>query len=355
MDRTMVRLLSDAERGLAGLDSATDLLPDPDRFVYSYVRREAVLSSQIEGTQSSLDDLVRREAGLSDPSRPTDVAEVSNYVRALNEAIEQVKHLPVSARLVRDAHRTLMAGVRGGDRRPGEFRNHQVHIGPPGVGPHDAVFVPPPADSIEAAMADLESYLHSPLADGDDPLLIRIGLAHAQFETIHPFADGNGRCGRLLISLLLSESGLLRRPVLYLSAYFRRHRAEYYERLQSTRDSGDFEGWLRFFLRGVAETAADARDRARRIVGLREAHRALIVEHLHGSAAKAFRLLEQLYRIPYLNVSLTAETLDVNYTTANNLVKALERLGILEEMTGNERNRVFVYQSYIDIFHGDGA
>jgi Fic family protein len=356
MDRSLVRLLSEAERGLAGLDSATDLLPDPDRFVYTYIRREAVLSSQIEGTQSSLDDLVRREAGINDPNRAGDVNEVSNYVRALNRAIEALAEVPVSSRLIRAAHRELMDGVRGGDRRPGEFRSHQVHIGAPGATVADAVFVPPPPDAVEPSMAALEQYLHAgPGDDSDDPLLVRIGLAHAQFETIHPFADGNGRCGRLLISLLLAEKRLLRRPVLYLSAFFRAHRTEYYDRLQATRDAGDFEGWLAFFLRGVAETAADARDRARRIVLLREQHRNLILEHLHGSAGNAFQLLDQLYRRPYVNVTGVAKSLGTAFPTANALIDALERLEILREVTGQARNRIFVYQPYIDIFSGDGA
>lgn len=356
MDRSLVHLLLEAERGIAGLDSATDLLPDPDRFVYSYVRREAVLSSQIEGTQASLDDLVRKEAGISDPNRPGDVNEVSNYVSALNNAMAALPTLPVSSRLIRDVHRDLMAGVRGGDRRPGEFRTHQVHIGTPGAGLESAVFVPPPPEEVPPAMAALEAYLHADAGDdSDDPLLVRIGLAHAQFETIHPFGDGNGRCGRLLISLLLAEKNLLRRPVLYLSAFFKTHRSEYYDRLQSTRDRGDFEGWLAFFLRGVAETSADARDRARRIVGLREQHRALILENMRGSAGNGFRLLDHLFRVPYFTVNGAAESLDVAFPTANALIDNMEQLGIVRERTGNARNRIFVYQPYIDIFTGDGA
>ena len=344
----MVRFLSEAERGLAGLDSATDLLPNPDGFVYSYVRREAVLSSQIEGTQSSLDDLVRQEAGIADAHRPRDVAEVSNYVAALNASMAALPNLPVSSRLIQEAHRILMHRVRGGDRTPGEFRRHQVHIGPAGAGLAEAVFVPPPPDAVPDAMGSLERYLHS--EDEHDPAIIRIGLAHAQFETIHPFADGNGRCGRLLISLLLSEKGLLRRPVLYLSDFFKTNRTEYYERLQATRDHGDFEGWLTFFLRGVAVTAADARDRARRIVALREHHRTLVVESLGGSAANGFRLLDRLFRVPYFPVRAVAEDLNVSFSTANNLINTLEELGIIREGTGQARNRIFVYQPYIDIF-----
>jgi Fic family protein len=358
MDNRLARLLADAERGLAGLDSATDLLPDPDRFVYSYVRREAVLSSQIEGTQSSLDDLVRREAGISDRFRPNDVTEVSNYVKALNNAMEALGRIPVSSRLIRQAHRDLMQGVRGGDKTPGEFRKHQVHIGASGAGIADAIFVPPPPEAVENCMGQLEAYLHAEPGDADDaaePWLIRIGLAHAQFETIHPFGDGNGRCGRLLISLLLAEKRLLRRPVLYLSSFLKAHRGEYYERLQATRDHGDFEGWLAFFLRGVAETAGDARDRARRIILLREEHRKLILEALPNSAGNGFRLLDRLFKVPYFRVGAVAESLGVTFATANILIAALERLGIIREATGNARNRVFIYQPYIDLFSGDGA
>jgi Fic family protein len=205
-------------------------------------------------------------------------------------------------------------------------------------------------------MASLERYLHAgPTGGGAEPPLIRIGLAHAQFETIHPFSDGNGRCGRLLISLLLAETGLLRRPVLYLSAFLRTHRAEYYDRLQATRDRGDFEGWLAFFLRGVSETAADARDRARQIVALREQHRMLVVDKPHGSAGNAFRLLEALFRQPHLTVDTAAASLGIAVATANRLINALVQLGVLREITGGARNRIFVYQPHIDIFAGDGA
>lgn len=350
MSRDIIHLLSEAERGLAGLDAATDMLPNPDGFVYSYVRREAVLSSQIEGTQSSLDDLVRKEAGITDANRPRDVDEVSNYVGSLNASMASLAELPVSSRLIQQAHRILMQGVRGGDRTPGQFRAHQVHIGPAGAGLADAVFVPPPPETVADAMSALERYLLA--QDQEDPALIRIGLAHAQFETIHPFGDGNGRCGRLLISLLLSEKGLLRRPVLYLSDFFKAHRGEYYDRLQATRDEGDLEGWIAFFLRGVATTAADARDRARRIVALREDHRTRIVEALGGSAANGFRLLDRLFKVPYFPVGAVARDLDVSFSTANKLIAALEQLEIIREGTGWARNRIFIYQPYIDIIGG---
>lgn len=347
MSRERIRLLSEADRAVAGLDSVTDLLPDPDGFVYSYVRREAVLSSQIEGTQSSLDDLVRREAGAQ-VARRGDAAEVSNYVAALNESLLALDELPVSVRLIRNAHQRLMQGARGANRTPGELRGHQVHIGPEGAGIADAIFVPPPPEAVPDALAALEAYIHAD-EDGDPPLL-RIGIAHAQFETIHPFGDGNGRCGRLLISLLLAEKRLLRRPVLYLSLFFRRHRQEYYERLQATRDRGDYEGWIDFFLRGVIEVAADARDRARGIVEMREAHRERIVQAASGNLSHAFRLLDNLFRRPHVSINAVAGTLGVTFPTASRLVETFESLGILHEITGQQRNRIYVHKPFIDLF-----
>jgi Fic family protein len=347
-DQKLSALLSEADRAVAGLDSATDLLPNPDRFVYAYVRREAVLSSQIEGTQSSLDDLIRREAGAP-TSVPDDVNEVSNYVAALNTALERLSDLPVSGRLIREAHAVLMRGVRGNDRTPGEFRRHQVHIGPEGATIQEAVFVPPPADAVPDAMAALERYLHE-TPDMDAPPLVRIALAHAQFETIHPFGDGNGRCGRLLIGLLLAETGLLRRPVLYLSAFFRARKTEYYDRLQATRDQGDFENWLAFFLEGVRDTARDALDRARRIIALRQAHQQVIVETLGTKAAKALRLLDRLYQRPATDITMVKEELQVSFPTASAIVARLEAAGILLEITGRQRRRIYLYQPYIEIF-----
>jgi Fic family protein len=342
-----VRLLSEADRAVAGLDSVTDLLPDPDGFVYSYVRREAVLSSRIEGTQSSLDDLVRREAGI-EAGRGSDVNEVSNYVAALNEALAALPDMPISARLIRMMHHRLMQDTRGGHREPGEFRRHQVHIGAEGTGLGGAIFVPPPPDAVPDSIAALESYIHASEALVADAPLIRIGLAHAQFETIHPFGDGNGRCGRLLISLLLAEKKLLRQPVLYLSLYFSRNRQAYYDHLQATRDQGDFEGWIDFFLRGVIETAADARDRARRILRMREDHRDLILAR--GGGAKALRLLDHLFRQPYVSMNGVAERLEISFPTASRMVENLEQDLILREVTGQQRGRIYVYQPYIDLF-----
>ncbi|MDB4516852.1 Fic family protein, partial [Crocinitomicaceae bacterium] len=242
-------LLSQADRALGRLDGSIQTLPHPDLFVYMYVRKEAVLSSQIEGTQSSLQDVLAAEAQVLSPDRPRDVNEVVNYVRAMNHGLARLPDLPVCVRLIRDIHAKLLEGVRGSHLTPGELRTSQNWIGPGGCTLNEATFVPPPPHEVAKRLADLEKFLH---ADTHIPLLIKIGLAHAQFETIHPFLDGNGRVGRLLITFLLCEQQVLLKPVLYLSHYFKRHRNEYYSQLQAVRDAGTWEEWLSFFLRGVA-------------------------------------------------------------------------------------------------------
>jgi fido (protein-threonine AMPylation protein) len=246
----MQRLLSEADRALGRLDGSLQTLPHPDPFVYMYVRKEAVLSSQIEGTQSSLQDLLAEEAHVAADDRPRDVEEVVNYVRAMNHGLARLAGLPVSVRLIREIHAELLSGVRGSRPTPGELRRTQNWIGPGGCTLAEATFLPPPPDAVPGALGDLEKFLH---AGGDLPLLVQIGLAHAQFETIHPFLDGNGRVGRLLITFLLCEKGALRKPVLYLSHYFKKHRQAYYELLQAVRDRGAFEEWLASILRGPSE------------------------------------------------------------------------------------------------------
>ena len=347
-DAQMADLLSEANRELGRLDGSILTLPAPDLFVFMYVRKEAVLSSQIEGTQSSLNDLLEAEARIMRPGRPRDVQEVINYVNAMNYGLARLSELPVSGRLIREIHARLLAGVRGREQRPGEFRETQNWIGPSGCTLAEATFVPPPAELVGPSMAELERFLH---AKDDLPPLIRIGLAHAQFETIHPFLDGNGRVGRLLITLLLCEQGILQKPVLYISHYFKKHRSEYYERLQSIRDDGDWESWLRFFLRAVASVSNEAADTARRIVELRERHRNLIINDFGRVAANALVILESLYSQPIVTVNQIAERLGVTFTSANTLVTRLCRAGILEEITGQARNRVFRYSPYVELFH----
>ncbi len=344
-------LLSAADRALGRLDGSVQTLPNPDLFVYMYVRKEAVLSSQIEGTQSSLQDLLAAEAELFDQNMPRDVDEVVNYVRAMNHGLKRLAELPVSVRLIREIHTELMQGVRGGRLQPGELRTSQNWIGAPGSTLNTASFVPPPHHEVPAALGALENFIH-----GSDalPPLIKIGLAHVQFETIHPFLDGNGRVGRLLITFLLTERGVLHKPVLYLSHYFKRYRQDYYEHLQAVRDRGEWEAWLRFFLRGVIEVAGEAAETARRVLQLREQHRAAITEKLDRAAAGGHRVLEALFDRPIVSVNDAKAMTGTTYVAANNLVKRMVELGILSEMTGNVRNRRFRYGPYIELFN-DGA
>ena len=340
-------LLSKADRALGRLDGSIQTLPDPDLFIFMYVRREAVLSSQIEGTQSSLQDVLNAEANIFVPNRPRDVHEVINYVDAMNYGLRRLQTLPLSIRLIREIHKRLMKGVRGGTLQPGELRRSQNWIGPAGCTLNEATYVPPPAHEVPNALSELEKFLH---ADDNIAPLLRIGMAHAQFEAIHPFLDGNGRTGRLLITFFLCQQEILLKPVLYLSVFLKKHRTEYYERLQSIRDTGDWEGWLAFFLQGVAEVSNEAVESVRRIFILRENHRRIVTEHFGRSAGNALQVLERLYRFPMLSVAEVQETISTSYTAANQLVARLVDVGILEEVTGYQRNRRFRYAPYIHIF-----
>jgi len=346
IDDELQALLSQADRCLGRLDGSIRTLPNPDLFVFMYVRKEAVLSSQIEGTQSSLNDVLEAEAEILAPDRPRDVNEVLNYVRAMNYGLERVKELPISIRLIKEIHDVLMRGVRGGQRDPGELRKIQNWIGPHGCSIFEATFVPPPPQLVPDCLAKLEIFLHS----DNLPVLVGVGLAHAQFETIHPFLDGNGRMGRLLIAFMLCEREVLQTPVLYLSNYFKQHRQEYYEHLQAVRDKGDWEGWLKFFLIGVSQVAKEATDTARAIVDLRENHRRLIMEHFGRVAANGLKVLEQLYEAPILRVQDIARLTSVSFPAANNLMSKFVEHGLLTEITGQTRNRLFRYTPYIDLF-----
>jgi len=345
------RLLSQADVALGRLDGSIQTLPNPDLFVLMYVRKEAVLSSQIEGTQSSLQDLLAAEAQLYSPETPKDVDEVVNYVAAMNYGLARLSELPVSVRLIREIHAKLLDGVRGSRLAPRELRGTQNWIGPGGCTLNEATFVPPPPDIVQQAISVLEKFLH---AENDLPLLIKTGLAHAQFETIHPFLDGNGRVGRLLITFLLCESGVLHKPVLYLSHYFKRLRQTYYDLLQATRDKGAWENWLQFFLRGVAEVSGQATETARRILTLRETHRNLITEHLGYSAGNGHRVLERLYEHPIMSVNEVRDLTGTTYPAANQLVERLVKIGMLTEITGQARNRRFRYDAYVRLFDEPG-
>jgi len=345
----MATLLSRADIAIGRLDGEIRNVPNPDLFVAMYVRREAVLSSQIEGTQSTLEDLLAVELEPRVGSFSQDVDEIVNYVAAMDYGLDRLADLPLSLRLLREIHAELLQGVRGAQKQPGEFRRDQNFIAPAGARSiEDATFVPPPVPQMKEALRDFELFLHR---EHDLPVLVHVGIAHAQFETIHPFMDGNGRVGRLLVTFLLMHRGVLHRPLLYLSLFLKRHRDEYYERLMGVRDDGDWEGWLEFFVRGVAETAEEATVKARAIVALREDHLSAIDRA--GLATNARRLLDLLYRRPLLDVPLVRDELKVAFGTANKLIDQLADLGIVREVTGRRRDRVFRFDSYLDFFASD--
>lgn len=341
------RLLSAADRALGRLDGSVLTLPNPDLFVFMYVRKEAVLSSQIEGTQSSLQDLLAAEAQLLEAGLPQDVDEVVNYVRAMKHGLNRLAQLPVSIRLIREIHTELMYGVRGGRLQPGELRRTQHWIGPAGSTLATANFIPPPHHVVSDALGELERFLH---AQDELPPLLKIALAHVQFETIHPFLDGNGRIGRLLITFLLTECGVLHKPVLYLSHYFKQHRQAYYDHLQAVRLRGAWEEWLMFFLRGVIDVAAEAADTARRIQLLREQHRSAITEKLGRAAGNGHKVLDSLFDRPIVAVNDIRNLTGTTYAAANALVSKLVEIGMLDEVTGYARNRRFRYAPYIALF-----
>jgi Fic family protein len=342
MDEELTRLLSDADRALGRLDGVASVLPNPNLFVAMYVRQEAVLSSQIEGTQSTLEDVLQFEATPRGQNIPKDVEEVVNYVRAMNHGLERVKELPLSLRLIREIHAELLKAVRGGHRTPGEFRTSQNWIGPENCTLATATFVPPPVQEMHQALDNLERFLH----DTSLPVLIHCGLAHAQFETIHPFLDGNGRVGRLLITFLLCQRGVLQRPLLYLSHYLKRCRAEYYDRLMAVRNDGDWQGWLKFFLQGVREVSLQATDTSRAITELRERHRQSLSNNAHG-----IQLLEYLFEQPLMTVRMVEKQLSCSFATANKLVGQFDRLGLLKRVSPwKSRNRWFRYDPYLELF-----
>jgi Fic family protein len=323
------------------------LLPDLSLFIYAYVRKEAVLSSQIEGTQSSLSDLLLYENDEA-PGVPThDVQEVSSYVAAMTHGLERLRGgFPLSLRLIREIHAILLSKGRGRDRLPGEFRRSQNWIG--GSRPGNAVFVPPPPELVLDCMGALELFLHDERPD--IPLLIKAGLVHAQFETIHPFLDGNGRLGRLLITFLLCAANALREPILYLSLYFKTHRSTYYDLLDRVRVKGDWEAWLDFFLTGVKETADQAGAAARRIVALFDEHRRQI-ETLGRPAASVLRVFGHVQRNPIVSIPAAARKIGISAPTVAKSLEHMRRLGILREITGRQRHRLFVYDPYLAILN----
>jgi len=343
IDGGLRQRLDEALLALGRLDGVSALLPDPDLFLYTYVRKEAVLSSQIEGTQSSLSDLLLAEIDEAPGVPLDDVAEVSRCVAAFEHGITRLRGgFPLSNRLLREIHEILLKGGRGATKQPGQFRRSQNWIG--GTRPGNAVFVPPPADRVQGLMTDLERFLHD--RPERAPTLIKAALAHVQFETIHPFLDGNGRVGRILITLLLISEGVLREPLLYLSLYFKRHRREYYRLLGAVRESGDWTGWLEFFADAVIETAGSAVETSRRLTRCFDEDLEMIhaIPRGGGSAAMVHARFRQR---PLSTIQRLAQETKLAVPTVIRALETLQRLEIVREITGRRRNRVFAYDQYL--------
>ncbi|MFO8051872.1 MAG: Fic family protein [Thermoplasmatota archaeon] len=342
-------LLSEADVSLGRLDSLSDLLPEPDLFVMMYVKKEAVWSSQIEGTQASLMDVLEFEAEALRPDAPRDVNEVVNYVKALHRGIDLINEgWDLNLDLIRELHRILMADSRGGDMDPGNFRTIQNWIGPHGCGIGDAIHVPPPPGEMMNCLKDLESFMTGTLPI---PPLVKAALIHFQFETIHPFIDGNGRMGRLLISLSLLKDGHMRSPLLYISHYLRQMRSVYYEKLQKAREYGDFEDWLGFFFVGISQVAEEASARARKILKMSGDTKQRVLTELGKSGPKASMLVDDLLLHPVVGVNQISDLTGLSYQNANKLASRLESIGVLREVTGQKRNRVFEFSDYLDILN----
>lgn len=353
MGGTRQKLMERATLALGRLDSISVLLPDPQLFLYAYVRREAVLSSQIEGTQSSLSDLLLFELDELPGVPFDDVVEVSNYVAALEHGMARLRDgFPLCNRLLREMHTHLMARGRGSDKAPGEFRRSQNWLG--GTRPGNARFVPPPPQEVEPCMSALEHFIHGDEADAQDtPVLIKAALAHVQFETIHPFLDGNGRLGRLLIAMLLHQGGLLTEPLLYLSLYFKQHRPVYYDLLDRVRTHGDWEAWVDFFLEGVEQTAQGAVQTAQRLVALFQQDTQRVQASGRG-ATTALRVLNGLHQRPLCTLRQLCQDTGMTFPTASKAMQTLVQMNITRELTGQRRNRVFVYDAYLQILNEGG-
>lgn len=338
-------LLAEANRKIGALDSFALQIPDIDIFIEMHIAKEAAKSSKIEGTQTEIEEALRKESEIS-PERKNDWQEVHNYIEAINSSITKLKTLPVSTRLLKDAHRILMKGVRGAHKNPGEYRTSQNWIG--GATIKDAVYIPPVHTEINELMSDLEKFLHNNQIDV--PVLIRTGIAHYQFETIHPFLDGNGRIGRLLITLYLVSTKLLTKPSLYLSDYFERHRQLYYDNLNNARIKNDIAQWIKFFLTGIIETSEKGISTFKKILRLKERIEDGLLPELGKKLPTAKQLMKYLYRKPVVNVQEIQEELKVSLPTANSLIADLVKLKILNEKTGFKRNREFEFTEYLNLF-----
>lgn len=345
-DEDLILLLSQADIAIGRLNAIDQLVPNVDFFIFMYINKEATLSSQIEGTQATIIDLIKATAKLRDDEAPSDVDEITNYISAMNYGIKRLKTLPLSLRLIKEIHSQLLNGVRGQFRSPGEFRNSQNWIGGPTI--KTATFVPPPPHEMNASLSDLEKFMHN--TKSKLPALVKAGLIHAQFETIHPFLDGNGRTGRLLITFLLHKEGILSRPLLYISDFFKKNRRDYYDKLNSYRFDDGIEPWLKFFLEGVRVVSEEAVETAKKITALREKD-IQKVSAFGRNAETAMKLLNDLYTNPIVDSKIVARLTGLSSKdTVSDLIEKFVNAGILHEMTGKPRYRRYLYKEYMDQF-----
>jgi len=342
----MINLMVDAASALGKLSGVALALPNPDLFVAMYVRKEAVLSSQIEGILCSLDDVLQEESDVSGGVRAKDIGEVVNYVKAMNFGIARLDTLPLSLRLIREIHAHLLEGVRGGNKDLGEFRRSQNWIGPIGGTLAAAAFVPPPVPDMTEALGNLELFLHD---NQSMPLIVQCAVIHAQFETIHPFLDGNGRVGRLLIALLLHERKALEQPLLYMSLFLKQNRQEYYDRLTDVREKGNWDGWIKFFLKGVAEVSNEATLTATHIADLR----GMIINTARSFGKNELALVDHMFQTPMMDIRTAERLLGCSYVTAANALQNFVKSGYVEEMTGQKRNKIFKFAAYLELFDTD--
>ncbi len=346
---SLAKTLSKADQHIGRLDGLLKNIPNPELLILMYMKKEAVLSSQIEGTQASLSDILEKEENiLAGITENNDVRSTLNYIKAMDYGLKRIRkdNFPLSLRLIKELHKILLTGVRGKDKRPGKFRKSQNWIGPEGCAIADALFVPPPVFEMNEAMGQLEKYLY----DENNPVLIKCGLIHAQFETIHPFLDGNGRIGRLLITLLLILNNVISEPGLYLSYYFQKHKIEYYERLMAVRLSGDWENWLKFFLTGIAETSDNAIELSNKIIKLHKGYSELVREKMTRASA-AIQFLNKIFIHPVFTVNEIKNYCNVSYNTAKNMIIKFKTLGIITKGNDKQRNRKYFFTEYISLLN----
>jgi Fic family protein len=346
LDDEIIKILTNAHRSLMKLEVISTRIPSVPLFVSMYVRKEALLSSQIEGTQATLDDILDPDA---EKNNNINVEEVINYIKASDYSIERLKTLPICKRLILETHEILLKNIRGGEKNPGEFRNSQNWIGPGGSTLKNARYIPPNVEDMNIALDNLEKYINS--QDETDPL-IKIALIHYQFETIHPFLDGNGRIGRLLINLFLRDREILTYPTLYISYYLKRNRIEYYDRLNEVREKDNYVQWIKFFLKGIFESAEDALSSIDKLIALHDKNMEIVIQE-DSREKSLLRLFEYIEKKPIIEINKTAKELDYTYNTVSKNIKKLENLGVLKQSGAAKRNRNFVYEDYLNILRKD--